>query len=380
MDSKRGKDGMRKNPFQALRLLCAASVDYLKRDADTVRDLNYRSLVRVGVAYTLLLAGYAAAAHFLFQSMALDWFYIGFLAAQLALDYGIARLARLHGGAFAQVQRLCGLQAAAIMAFIIGISVVPFPDRPAVFFAPVLISMNMLFVFPFRKMCYANLAATGAFLLLAYARKTAGAFVYDIWAALPSLLISLFCAYTLSDLRIRDFRSRWRWMLLARLDQFTRLYNKATAESLFQARLSSAAPREAQALLLLDVDNFKALNDAYGHAQGDAILLELAETLRNCQAPMDICGRFGGDEFMVLMGGLSSAQAAQERAACLLKALNGRFAQRFPGASITCSAGVAFGPAQAGYEKLFACADSALYAAKGRGKGKWQLLEIQPDP
>lgn len=371
---------MRKNPFLALRLLCAASADYLRRDADVVRDYNGRSLVRVGAAYTLLLAVYAWLAHFVFKSHTLDWFYIGFFAAQLAVDYGIARLTRRHGGAFSQVQLLCGLQTAAIMAFIIGISVVPFPDRPAIFFAPVLISLNMVFVFPYRSMSLANFLSTGVFLLLAYALKTEDAFVYDFWAALPSLIIALFCAYTLSDLRIRDFRSRWRWMLLARLDQFTRLYNKATAQSLFQERLSHAAPRDPHALLLLDVDNFKALNDALGHAQGDAILLEVADALRNCQTQADICGRFGGDEFMVLMSGLASAQEARHRAVRFLEALSARLARRFPETPITCSAGVAYGPALAGYETFFSTADNALYAAKGRGKGECQLAEIRQDP
>lgn len=136
----------------------------------------------------------------------------------------------------------------------------------------------------------------------------------------PRCRLSLWlCIYTLAELRIRDFNSRSRWMLLGHLDQHTHLFNKATAEQLFRNRLARAASGERCALLLLDLDDFKQINDSLGHAKGNVVLQETAEAIRACLGAGDIAGRFGGDEVILLLTDIPQAKAARLRALCVAR-------------------------------------------------------------
>ncbi|MGI8695854.1 MAG: GGDEF domain-containing protein, partial [Mycobacteriales bacterium] len=124
------------------------------------------------------------------------------------------------------------------------------------------------------------------------------------------------------------------------------------------------------AVLVLDVDHFKAVNDLHGHLAGDQVLAELAEVLRRELRPSDTIGRFGGEEFVVAI------PAGPSRA----MAIAGRLCQRIAGhvaevagqdVRITASIGVAmFGSDGYDATELLAAADRALYAAKAAGRNR----------
>ncbi len=124
------------------------------------------------------------------------------------------------------------------------------------------------------------------------------------------------------------------------------------------------------ALLFLDLDHFKALNDGYGHAAGDAVLRELAAVARRALRGVDTLGRWGGEEFVALLPEASAA-AATEAAERVRAAVA---AHAFPvggGAHLTCSLGVATYPAHAAArDGLVDAADRAMYAAKRLGRNQ----------
>ncbi len=146
--------------------------------------------------------------------------------------------------------------------------------------------------------------------------------------------------------------------------------------ALFVDRLSQALKRAERkrgevAVLFLDLDGFKAVNDAFGHEAGDGVLVEVAGRLEGCLRPQDTVARLGGDEFAVLLedGGFESAAAVTERIAEALRAPiavgeNGREA------SVAASVGIARGAAGDEGEpaKLLREADRAMYESKRRGK------------
>lgn len=367
-----------RNPLYPIRALSAANENYFRRDADTILDFNRRTLVRVCSLYTVLLLCYEVLVHFYVKNRLLDWIYILFLLVQLILDYASHPFFWKSEKSFSQIQALCFLQSFFIMAFIIILSTLPFPDAPSIFFSPVLIAVSILFNLPLWQLSISACFYVVLFLAFGSVYKTQEAFTYDLWAAFPALIIALVSIYTLADLRVRDFHSRFRWMLLSRMDQHTRLFNKSTVEKLFKAHLLHAAFGERCALLLLDLDDFKSINDSLGHAQGDIVLQETAEAIRSCLHSDDIAGRFGGDEFVLLFTNLSHAKAARLRASRLAEEITNRCAARFPDQHVTCSVGISFGSAGCPYESFFVQADAALYIAKAQGKGRVMMAKVTP--
>ena len=120
------------------------------------------------------------------------------------------------------------------------------------------------------------------------------------------------------------------------------------------------------ALVVLDLDDFKQVNDRHGHATGNEVLRRAGQVLRTAARDSDVAARFGGEELVLLVrGDERSATAAAARF------VQGLREQRFgEGLRVTCSAGVAALAAGGDSASLFAAADGALYEAKRRGKDR----------
>jgi diguanylate cyclase (GGDEF)-like protein len=138
----------------------------------------------------------------------------------------------------------------------------------------------------------------------------------------------------------------------------------------------NAPSRDARgALVFLDLDNLKPLNDRHGHEAGDAALRATARLLRATAAPGDIAARFGGDEFILWIDGADAA-AAIARARTLLDGAALHDNDRAPRFSLGLAA---WDPASGeGVDRLLARADAALYEAKRHGRGGWRLAGTKP--
>ncbi|KPQ20895.1 GGDEF domain-containing protein [Halomonas sp. HL-93] len=154
---------------------------------------------------------------------------------------------------------------------------------------------------------------------------------------------------------------------LALHDPLTKLANRA----LFYDRLDSglrAAHRHQNrlALLFLDINDFKSINDIHGHAMGDRILCTIARRLEGCVRETDNVARIGGDEFTVLLTEIQSAQAATEKMEQILTVINQPLSAEFGEVQMpTCSIGVACYPADGeDAETLLSHADSHMYKIK----------------
>jgi diguanylate cyclase (GGDEF)-like protein len=156
---------------------------------------------------------------------------------------------------------------------------------------------------------------------------------------------------------------------LAARDPLTGLYNRRHFDEVFAARFEeSRRYGDDLCLAVMDLDDFKRVNDLYGHTAGDAALVTLATTIQAEMRAADICARYGGDEFVVLM-----PQTNLEDAVHVLHRFQSKFREtcreRFPELPVTLSVGVVqSGPLVSAPENLFAHADGAMYEAKGKGK------------
>lgn len=153
-------------------------------------------------------------------------------------------------------------------------------------------------------------------------------------------------------------------------DQLTNVYNKKIAESLAREYLKSAEETDISALMIVDLDNFKQINDTYGHKEGDNVLVHVAQSLEGTFRRSDIIGRFGGDEFIVF---LKNIRTKKKIAECL-EVLTQKLRQYAPPA-ITCSIGVKMAEYPGDYAALFELADKALYQAKLNGKAQYCFYE-----
>jgi len=143
----------------------------------------------------------------------------------------------------------------------------------------------------------------------------------------------------------------------AMLDDFTDLYAKAPCLELIGKALRSA-PDKTHALLMMDLDNFKDVNDTYGHLVGDQVLLSVAKELKGLFRSTDIVGRFGGDEFLVFMQNVKSREAILSKLELVIRASGIPY-------PVTKSVGIAFYPNDGeNLELLLERADMALYRAK----------------
>ncbi|WP_343209521.1 diguanylate cyclase domain-containing protein [Anaerolentibacter hominis] len=161
----------------------------------------------------------------------------------------------------------------------------------------------------------------------------------------------------------------------AERDALTGLYNRDETERLICRQLEER-PEQMCALLMIDTDNFKGVNDKQGHLFGDAVLSELAAGMKRCTRQSDVVGRIGGDEFAILLRNIPSRETAVKKAAQLLELFESLFKQGKRPVEVTCSAGVAVYPEDgADFQSLYHCADLALYKAKSLGKNRFVVFD-----
>ncbi|HEX4176539.1 MAG TPA: EAL domain-containing protein [Acidimicrobiales bacterium] len=161
-------------------------------------------------------------------------------------------------------------------------------------------------------------------------------------------------------------------------DSLTRLANKA----LFQDRLEHALTRMIRkdshlAVLFLDLDDFKTVNDSLGHGEGDQLLRRVATTLVEILQPGDTAARLGGDEFAVLIEDLPSREAAEDVAQQILDSLRQPVRLGTKTLSGACSIGIAFDEDDITSEQLLRNADIAMYQAKKRGKDRFEVYRAE---
>ena len=141
-------------------------------------------------------------------------------------------------------------------------------------------------------------------------------------------------------------------------------------------QVSLAKERGAAAILMIDIDHFKAINDNHGHAVGDRLLRAFSERVRSCLRAGDHFGRMGGEEFAIFLPATSPDAAGQVAARILSTLRNDRFmADGERSVALTASIGIALvdGPSAPALEPLFAVADAALYRAKDAGRDRVEM-------
>lgn len=156
-------------------------------------------------------------------------------------------------------------------------------------------------------------------------------------------------------------------------DSLTGLLNRATFIEKLEHKLNKSGPGDQHAFIMVDVDNFKTVNDTLGHAFGDTVLSDYASELRAITRSGDIIGRLGGDEFALLVSNIPAGNALSRKARALCSVLEKKFSC---GISTSASMGIVTFPADGScFEELYKKADIALYEAKKLGRNRFVFYQ-----
>ena len=164
---------------------------------------------------------------------------------------------------------------------------------------------------------------------------------------------------------------------MAQHDPLTRLPNRMLFSDRLQQEIAIAKrDKKYFAVMFLDLDEFKPVNDKFGHGVGDLLLKEAAKRIKDCVRKSDTVGRFSGDEFIVLFRAIEHKQDAMAVAEKIRHALNQPFELAGQNLKISSSTGVAIYPDHGADEvQLLKNADIAMYYAKGNGRNMVQLFQ-----
>jgi diguanylate cyclase (GGDEF)-like protein/PAS domain S-box-containing protein len=181
------------------------------------------------------------------------------------------------------------------------------------------------------------------------------------------------------DLTEREEAER-RLQQLATHDTLTGLPNRSLLHERLQRMLETCAPERSVAVMFLDLDRFKEVNDSFGHEHGDILLCEVAARLRRVLRPADVVARLGGDEFVVAAecagGAMGGEHAAAAIAAKLLEVLTLPVTVGAQDVVVGASIGISMYPRDAATrELLFQTADTAMYRAKAEGRNRYRFFE-----
>ena len=168
------------------------------------------------------------------------------------------------------------------------------------------------------------------------------------------------------------------WRIKSQIDEMTHLFNKVTTEEMVTEILCQSDEKK-HALMIIDIDNFKSVNDILGHKVGDHIICVVAGVLSSLFRSTDIIGRIGGDEFVVLMRDIPNEQAVTEKAEQLVNVFKKKENLTIP-ENISVSVGIAFSEDEdSSFSELFAKSDQALYISKKAGKACFSVHGVEYD-
>lgn len=161
----------------------------------------------------------------------------------------------------------------------------------------------------------------------------------------------------------------------SRHDSLSGLLNKIATQEEIAKKISEGLVEGASALLMIDIDDFKTVNDVYGHLIGDKVIIEIAKILKSSFREEDIVGRVGGDEFQVFMSGILERQMVVERVISIIEKVKkiSDCIEEIPENNVAISVGIAFTSDIENYNILYNKADSALYSAKRNGKNRYEI-------
>ena len=167
-----------------------------------------------------------------------------------------------------------------------------------------------------------------------------------------------------------EMSEKMKNIMFARVDALTKIWNRRYTEELINKKIKNSGQG---IFIIFDVDNFKTVNDLYGHLTGDDLLKKIAESISKNLSEEEVVGRLGGDEFVMYLSG-GDTKEDMEHVSDVLNTIRFSYSENGISMDIHCSAGVTFvKDKNVKFDTLYKEADKALYEAKRAGRNTFRI-------
>jgi diguanylate cyclase (GGDEF)-like protein len=270
---------------------------------------------------------------------------------------------------------LCILFEVTTFVFVIYVDIYTSPSTASVFLPLLYVVFSVCFILPFWQILIMLFIIELTYIILVRLIKDPAVGQNDIFTSIAGIVFALLISQVILWYRTKDHQIRSRYIQLSMTDSLTGILNKKACEEAIRKYLEANTDHYC-ALLFLDLDNFKSINDHTGHATGDQILEGTGKLLFNSFRSTDIVGRIGGDEFMVLIKDFSDSEEALKKKCAMLQTEMYQTMLDFS-VEASCSIGaVLFQNKDLDFRTIYKLADESLYKAKTAGKNQCIMQSI----
>lgn len=365
-------------------------IKYYKDDNDIIRqyfrecleiiDDNNLYMLRkacmyISMVYILMLA----LSFFLFDKRHIS--VIKLLVIPLLVIYFIINIYTLkHRGQIstAKTAAICCTFYLCLGVILAAIDIFVAPAGQAIWLPIAVIALPMIFIDRIYKYGFEEAVVLIILLIFSYIKNDETAFIHDAYIAIAAYVISMLSARIILEMRARETLSMKEVTRLSALDKLTHVLNKNALLERIDGYLDVKNPEEFCAMCIIDLDDFKLVNDNLGHNTGDLLLEKIGQLLIENFRAYDIVGRYGGDEFVVVMPRMADVNILHSRCTTLQMFINDI---NIGGEHrVTASIGAVVSSGVLKRETMFALADDALYKSKIMGKNCCTTWVLEDNP
>ena len=341
---------------------------------------NLKLLIAANTTAILFLIAFILVTPLIISSWHPTPYHLAFLPALLICFAASLIYYRGHRNGGKGASLLCILLSIILLTFSVLLDTIGSAGAPAIFVPMMYVIVPVVFTLPFH-ISYGMIAITEiayAFMLSTYKNNMTGR--YDLFGSIVALACSLIIANIITMLRVRDYMLQAEYKYRSMTDGLTNILNKEAIFDALRKYFQAYNPHTTCALIIMDLDNFKKVNDCEGHPEGDRVLRIFAKCLCAVFRKEDVIGRIGGDEFAVLLCNEVPREILEEKSVSLREETRCALASYFEKYQVSVSIGaVPVDSREDEYRKLYRCADTALYIAKYLGKDQFYFNEKMID-
>ena len=353
---------------------------FFEQSRREIRSSNLVLLRWSSGASLTLLTFFCFVTPFIIPQWQFSWLYLWYFPLGLGFFFFSCSNLNPDRPAPRRTNAVCVLFCLVLLGYLISIDVFPYPNSMGIFTPLFLVIIPILFVLPLRVLLLLIVGGQVFFVVLSKSYKPDYIYQLDLFVSLVGLSFSLFISWSISSLRVSDGNAMASYQRLSRIDSLTGILNKSACEEAIQSYLRIKPLSSPCALLVIDLDDFKLVNDRLGHQAGDQLLEAMGQTLSRLFRSSDLFGRFGGDEFLVLLRALPDSEIVHKKCDQIQAAAASLLWDQTH-LKVSCSIGAAYCAGErATFDELFRLADDALYEAKAFGKGRHVLHVYQKLP